>query len=140
MASPPLALTRRSLAGILAVLAPVAATAPAAAAPVVSPALAELIAAHRSANLSLTQALADLDRAEMTDDPGTPLLQRLSDEASDAEVAALDRIHRHTPASHAEFLIVLAYFAEVAADLDPQGFGSWLTTGLHAMAGRMASC
>lgn len=100
-----------------------------------SPLLAA-IEEHRSANLALTQATADFVQAEEDGDPAEPMLLAAADRASDAEVAALNALTALTPADAGEVRTLVAYFAEVSADLDATAFGTWLLERLAAAVAR----
>lgn len=90
-----------------------------------SPLLAA-IETHRSANLAVTQAVADYVRAEEDSAPDERLMLAIADRASDEEAAALNALLALTPADPDEVRTLATYLAEVAQDFDKQAFGAWL--------------
>lgn len=123
--------------------APVA-TPPALALPAPAPVLAlpapkgpsPLLAAieeHRSANLAMSQAVRDYVEAEAAGSPDEPHLLAAADRAGDVEAAALNALVALAPADAEEARTLVAYFAEVSADMGKDAFGTWLLRRLAIM-------
>ncbi|MEN3238911.1 hypothetical protein PUR29_36360 [Methylobacterium ajmalii] len=88
---------------------------------------------HRSANLAMAQAVRDYVEAEAAGSPDEPHLLAAADRAGDVEAAALNALVALAPADAKEARTLVAYFAEVSADLDKDAFGAWLLRRLEIM-------
>ncbi|AWN47549.1 hypothetical protein DK419_15560 [Methylobacterium terrae] len=103
-----------------------------------SPLLAA-IETYRSANLAVTQAVADYVRAEQDSAPDEPLMLAIADRASDEEVAALNALLALTPANAEEVRTLATYLAEVSTDFDKGAFGAWLFQRFAVMLANAAA-